>query len=1535
MQKKGKLSVEINRVTGKEDQFKQIVKETEAFYQKVERNPLEINVGNIKDVVGQLQQIKEEYNKIISDTKSNNGQIAFANLLSEALERAEGKFSNIGVMFKNVHDDTSKYVTGLSQIMHHFNDINFGVKFVDVGAQFDALQKRAEYLFDTLKSIGRDTTGWDGSFTLYKGDFNEYELKRRIDLLQELKLIQESMLEIDPTLKAKDFISQYSSNGLQDYVDQAQRDLQLLKQTGIETTAELNSLRDSFTNALYWSDTWDEDKFQNAKKNITDNQLYYQSIDELKQYISEKEQLLTRLNDNDHIYFSTDEVTSHSNDLTKAISQAKSQLQELETLKNGTQSISDGGNFSGVADKLEEIRKLVEELKKAFQPLTDAFADGNNALSKMVTTSIDDLDKLTQKFNELYQMVDAISNKQFNVNNIISSGNNTQNDLEQIRQFRKEAKELYSQVQDLYIESTITSNKIKGTPSGLSEVLNFTTIMGDFDFNDLGKRIKSRSAASLAIVVDELAEWKSILLQFNELRNKTEAGSFNGSKYKTITPKVDNVTSNKTDTNDIADESVVDDNNILNKVKTLSEQVAAELTSIRNKMEEVFDFGTLDFNDEHINFKIDGIYQKFLELQSKINSLELTFTTSEGIRVASEAIKEEGDAAEAAAKQKQEFLEANKKVAKSGSETKAGVKEATEAIEEEGDVAEDSAKRIAMVQQANSSFETANKISSGDTVKLKGLSQADFELYATEIAKSKGLTIDDISVRMGENGNMMVASVRMVNEELAQSITYTYQLKKLEEDLVEAYLTGYTAKGNQNKALKLAAAAQKRADTERLRADKARAKNNQWLIQQESKLDTQERKYKYSNKSIDGNTALTSIETSLADDADKTIDSLAQHIRERVKNAMNVGLSDELKEQILNDLRILQNEISVQQSIEYSATNMKASSVETNKKAYEEYLNAFEANAKKANVFGQMKKDIESLRTELTKVSDSASMDQFIDNLKVARNKLQSEKAQYAAQQKESQAQQAQEQNQLKELIAAYKEYANIIEQIQSLTNKSNLTGKDYSQTIFGLQSSADEKATKMLNKYGIDVTSQDKLLDSLSKNNILTQEQMNVLLEEDIKHREKIVQLIREASDAETNAANKKYAIEQNKQNKQNQNYGKTQYNREAKYFDNISAQIAALGDSNDNGISKSLDAIVAKYTNTINELKTLRSQFEADPNAIANSELKNQFNNAALSAEKLRKEILGIIKDSQKLSQISEDSLIGTKSIDLSDISKLKQTMKEFASEVTDGQFVFQDFNDITSEMRGILVKGNGEIQEVTIALDKGTDSLYAYQSGTKKVSNAWQSLGSELKKGINQLARQYLSFYDMIRLFKTGVTYVKDIDLAMTELKKVTDESETSYRRFLKTASDTAGEIGSTISDFTDATANFARLGYSINESAQMAKAAVVYKNVADGLDSIDESTDSIISTMKAYGIAANDTMSIIDRFNEVGNNFAITSAGIGDALQRSASALYEAGNTIDESVGLVTAANSVIQNPEQVGEMLADYKSSYISQNPEVD
>lgn len=48
--------------------------------------------------------------------------------------------------------------------------------------------------------------------------------------------------------------------------------------------------------------------------------------------------------------------------------------------------------------------------------------------------------------------------------------------------------------------------------------------------------------------------------------------------------------------------------------------------------------------------------------------------------------------------------------------------------------------------------------------------------------------------------------------------------------------------------------------------------------------------------------------------------------------------------------------------------------------------------------------------------------------------------------------------------------------------------------------------------------------------------------------------------------------------------------------------------------------------------------------------------------------------------------------------------------------------------------------------------------------------------------------------------------------------------------------------------------------------------------------------------------------------------MSSAGLGDALQRSANSLNAAGSSLDESIALIAAANTTAQNPESVGNAL---------------
>lgn len=215
---------------------------------------------------------------------------------------------------------------------------------------------------------------------------------------------------------------------------------------------------------------------------------------------------------------------------------------------------------------------------------------------------------------------------------------------------------------------------------------------------------------------------------------------------------------------------------------------------------------------------------------------------------------------------------------------------------------------------------------------------------------------------------------------------------------------------------------------------------------------------------------------------------------------------------------------------------------------------------------------------------------------------------------------------------------------------------------------------------------------------------------------------------------------------------------------------------------------------------------------------------------------------------------------------------------------------------------------------------------QTSAKAAGVSGNTFFDTMKKGFvkfggwSLVTRTLMAVY---RVFRDMITAVKELDAAMTELRKVTDLSEKSYRNYLNTAKQLSQTVGATLADTVNATADFARLGYSITESTALAEAALVYKNVGDGIEDIGTASESLISTIKAFeqfGESANNAMSIIDRFNEVGNNFAISSEGIGSALQRSASSLAAAGNSLNQSIALVTGMNAVVQDPEKVGTAL---------------
>lgn len=229
-----------------------------------------------------------------------------------------------------------------------------------------------------------------------------------------------------------------------------------------------------------------------------------------------------------------------------------------------------------------------------------------------------------------------------------------------------------------------------------------------------------------------------------------------------------------------------------------------------------------------------------------------------------------------------------------------------------------------------------------------------------------------------------------------------------------------------------------------------------------------------------------------------------------------------------------------------------------------------------------------------------------------------------------------------------------------------------------------------------------------------------------------------------------------------------------------------------------------------------------------------------------------------------------------------------------------------------------GTRAFTEYTVAVSQADDKIKMLTGTTKQVPGFLDSV----KRKLGEIS-QYVSAMSVIsragQELRKGIQYVRDIDLAMTELKKVTDETEETYDKFLDTASKTAAKVGSTIKDVVSSTADFARIGYTLKEAALMAESAQILMNVSEFTD-VNTATDTLISAVKAFGYTAEETMNVVDTLNIIGNNYAISTADLATSLTKSSASLVAAGGDLAEAAALTATANAIVQDADSVGTAL---------------
>lgn len=374
---------------------------------------------------------------------------------------------------------------------------------------------------------------------------------------------------------------------------------------------------------------------------------------------------------------------------------------------------------------------------------------------------------------------------------------------------------------------------------------------------------------------------------------------------------------------------------------------------------------------------------------------------------------------------------------------------------------------------------------------------------------------------------------------------------------------------------------------------------------------------------------------------------------------------------------------------------------------------------------------------------------------------------------------------------------------------------------------------------------------------------------------------------------------IKENTQAKeQNANVNLNKYDKRLdSYNGKVDKYQATIDRFNDGGwTSKTYLENVQAVKNAVHEYETLLNELEGKDASLVTSDDINRL-------DKYEKKIKDTIATVTNMSAAEKgyNFVSGQKELD-----KIHKLLAENSK--------------MSSEAKAKIKAYYAEIESgnPSMSLDKIHGEILKIYNAEVEAGRAGRTLFDTLKNsGFHQIAAQMagmVGVYDVINLGKEGFNVVRELNTALTEMRKVSNETVQSLKDYQATTFDTADAVGTTAKQIQNSTADWMRLGESMNQAAESAKDANVLLNVSE-FEGIDEATESLVSMSQAYKDL--DKMDIIDVLNNIGNNYSISTDGLATALKDSASALVTANNDLNEAVSLTTAGNAITQDPSKVG------------------
>nr|DAI25429.1 MAG TPA: minor tail protein [Caudoviricetes sp.] len=222
--------------------------------------------------------------------------------------------------------------------------------------------------------------------------------------------------------------------------------------------------------------------------------------------------------------------------------------------------------------------------------------------------------------------------------------------------------------------------------------------------------------------------------------------------------------------------------------------------------------------------------------------------------------------------------------------------------------------------------------------------------------------------------------------------------------------------------------------------------------------------------------------------------------------------------------------------------------------------------------------------------------------------------------------------------------------------------------------------------------------------------------------------------------------------------------------------------------------------------------------------------------------------------------------------------------------------------------------------------TDSIRTYRRQLVELMNESRDANVEIEKTgqkLSHLFGEHLStavavaaVHALRQSLREVYDTIVELDKALVDLQVSSGKSRSELKSLMMQYSEFAKSLGTTTIAVTQAADTWLRQGYDLSEVETLITDSI-HLSVLGKIDS-EEATKALTSTMKGYGIAAQDASTIVDKFTTVDMNAATSAGDLATAMAECAVSAKLMGIDINNLTGyLAVVLETTGDGAESVG------------------